>query len=101
MSERLRGLFSATVSTSAATGQGLSDLQAAVLELAGAPQLAGGAHPQRRPAQALPWCRVVRYLRNCQQAWQTSPMPIMAKRRFGEPSRLCCGLASTLSKVAA
>lgn len=37
------GLFSAAVSTSAATGQGLGDLKSAVLELAGAPQLAGGA----------------------------------------------------------
>ena len=41
--DQLQRLFSSVVSTSAATGQGLGDLKSAVLELAGAPQLAGGA----------------------------------------------------------
>ncbi len=41
--DRVQGLFTSAVSTSAATGQGLGDLKSAVLELAGAPQLAGGA----------------------------------------------------------
>jgi hypothetical protein len=45
--DRLRGLFSAAVTTSAATGQGLTELKAAVLELAGAPRLARGAQLQR------------------------------------------------------
>ena len=40
--DHLRGHFSAAVTTSATTRQGIGELNSAVLELAGAPQLAGG-----------------------------------------------------------
>ena len=67
---QIQGLFSAAVSTSAATGQGLGDLKSAVLELAGAPQLAGGAaHRHDLRCFFTSGTRCCHSSMSCTQAW--------------------------------